>query len=192
MEGEKEFFRKRVFGGFNRDDVIKYISKIAEERNDALKDKKKAEQEKQSLLKERDDLIAEKQQIENDIRAIATERNDAISAREKAERDAGNLAEELRKVRDEISRPDESSSNDEAGDTDDYEESDHYNEFNHHEVSDEDRTEALDSEPNVGFDFPSPPPPPSDPEPWTPTSSPPETENIEKKVAKVTIKRRIT
>jgi len=67
MKGEKEFFRKRFFGGFNRDDVIKYIAKIANERNDALAAQSKAESKLKELEEEikklrennkMDDLIA--------------------------------------------------------------------------------------------------------------------------------------
>jgi len=52
MMGEKEFFRKRFFGGFNREDVIKYIAKIADERNTAIAEKEKAENELISLKEE--------------------------------------------------------------------------------------------------------------------------------------------
>jgi len=52
MVGEKVFFRKRFFGGFNRDDVIKYIAKIAEERNEAVVAKEKAEKDAQILAAE--------------------------------------------------------------------------------------------------------------------------------------------
>jgi len=52
VTGEKEFFRKRFFGGFNRDDVIKYITKLAEERNDALAAKEKAERKARALAEE--------------------------------------------------------------------------------------------------------------------------------------------
>ena len=43
MQGEKEFFRKRFFGGFNREDVVRYIARIAQERNEAIEEKEKAE-----------------------------------------------------------------------------------------------------------------------------------------------------
>jgi len=52
MEGEKVYFRKKVFGGFNREDVISYIAKIAEERNDAHAGKYKAEKKAQMLAEE--------------------------------------------------------------------------------------------------------------------------------------------
>ena len=52
MIGEKEFFRKRVFGGFNRDDVIKYISELAQERNAAIEAKEKAEKKARVLAEE--------------------------------------------------------------------------------------------------------------------------------------------
>jgi hypothetical protein len=52
MKGEKVFFRKKLFGGFNRDDVVQYIAKIAEERNEAIKAKEKAEKEIFTLARE--------------------------------------------------------------------------------------------------------------------------------------------
>jgi len=52
MEGEKEFFRKRFFGGFNREDVIKYITGLANERNEAIEAKEKAEKKARALAEE--------------------------------------------------------------------------------------------------------------------------------------------
>lgn len=52
MKGEKVFFRKRFFGGFNREDVVKYISKIADERNNAIAEKEMAESNAQALAEE--------------------------------------------------------------------------------------------------------------------------------------------
>jgi len=56
MMGEKEFFRKRFFGGFNRQDVINYIAKIADERNTAIAEKEKIENELISLKEELNEL----------------------------------------------------------------------------------------------------------------------------------------
>ncbi|MCL2663251.1 MAG: hypothetical protein FWE83_07985 [Oscillospiraceae bacterium] len=52
MKGEKVFFRKKLFGGFNREDVVVYIAKIAEERNEAITAKEKAEKEVSKLTRE--------------------------------------------------------------------------------------------------------------------------------------------
>jgi len=52
VSGEKEFFRKRFFGGFNREDVIKYIAGLAEERNEALAAKERAEKKARALAEE--------------------------------------------------------------------------------------------------------------------------------------------
>ena len=120
MQGEKEFFRKRFFGGFNRDDVIKYIAKIADERNDALAAKEKAENESQGLI----DAVKEKaerelrvlagevnrlnsanEDAEKDLKSIAQERNEAIDAKEKAENKAKSLSEELAKLKGEEPPP---------------------------------------------------------------------------------------
>jgi hypothetical protein len=52
MKGEKVFFRKKIFGGFNREDVVQYIAKIAQERNEAITAKEKAEKEVSRLTRE--------------------------------------------------------------------------------------------------------------------------------------------
>ena len=52
MTGEIRFFRKRFFGGFNREDVINYIAMIAQERNELLAAKEKAESENVDLIRE--------------------------------------------------------------------------------------------------------------------------------------------
>ena len=49
MTGEIEFFRKRFVGGFNREDVVNYISKLAQERNEYREAKEKAEQDIHAL-----------------------------------------------------------------------------------------------------------------------------------------------
>ena len=56
MKGEKQYFRKRFIGGFNRDDVIKYIKKITDERNESLAAKEKAENEAAELRTQIDEL----------------------------------------------------------------------------------------------------------------------------------------
>lgn len=61
MTGEVEYFRKRFVGGFNREDVVKYISKLAQERNDWRAAKEKADLDMQAL----GDRIAA---LENEIR----------------------------------------------------------------------------------------------------------------------------
>ncbi|MCL2228006.1 MAG: hypothetical protein FWB97_10365, partial [Oscillospiraceae bacterium] len=52
MSGEIKFFRKRFFGGFNRDDVVKYISKLAQERNEFKNAKDTAEAEAKTMAGE--------------------------------------------------------------------------------------------------------------------------------------------
>ena len=52
MSGELNYFRKRFFGGFNRQDVIDYVSKLAQERNELRIAKEKTEQELQALAEE--------------------------------------------------------------------------------------------------------------------------------------------
>jgi len=73
MKGEKEFFRKRFFGGFNRTDVIKYIAKIAEERNEAIAAKEKAEKELRALTEEIRTLRGEEINPGSDIAVLDEE-----------------------------------------------------------------------------------------------------------------------
>ena len=82
MKGEKEFFRKRIFGGFNREDVVKYIAKIADERNDAIAAKEKAERELKALGEELKKLHEQKNEPFN---AVATEETTATEEMSKEE-----------------------------------------------------------------------------------------------------------
>ena len=59
MSGEVNYFRKRFFGGFNRQDVVDYIAKLAKERNESTAAKDKAVKEVQSLTNEVESLQAE-------------------------------------------------------------------------------------------------------------------------------------
>ena len=49
MSGELSYFRKRFFGGFNRQDVVDYVAKLAKERNELRIAKDKAIEDTQSL-----------------------------------------------------------------------------------------------------------------------------------------------
>ena len=52
MTGESSYFRKRFFGGFNREDVVEYISKVAKERNELATELEKANKDMQALRDE--------------------------------------------------------------------------------------------------------------------------------------------
>ena len=43
MTGDINFFRKRFLGGFNKEDVVGYVAKLAQERNELESAKEKAE-----------------------------------------------------------------------------------------------------------------------------------------------------
>jgi len=88
MNGEKAFFRKKVFGGFNRDDVVKYIAKIAEERNEALAAKEKIKKEMQAL--------------EDEIKSL----NDQIkSLKEQKPKPVNECEENAEEIAEEIAEP---------------------------------------------------------------------------------------
>ena len=52
MTGDSNYFRKRVFGGFNRQDVVNYITELAKERNVSEAGKDKAEKDARELAAE--------------------------------------------------------------------------------------------------------------------------------------------
>ena len=89
MEGEKVFFRKRAFGGFNRDDVIKYLAKVADERNEAIAGKERALNEVKALNEEIKQLKV--QLIERNVTAVA----DEIATYETAVANAAAAADEI-------------------------------------------------------------------------------------------------
>ena len=59
MTGEVNSFRSRFFGGFNRDDVVDYIAKLAQERNELEVAKTKAENDLYALTLEIENIRSE-------------------------------------------------------------------------------------------------------------------------------------
>jgi len=85
MTGEIVSFRKKFIGGFNRDDVTAYITKITKERNESLKAKEKAERE---LLVLRGEMGREKEKSAEEAQVLIHEHR---LAKEKAENEASLL-----------------------------------------------------------------------------------------------------
>jgi len=79
MNGEVKFFRKRFFGGFNRDDVVKYVSKLAHERNEHLSAKEAAEAQVKEMTSEVEPLRLMSQTAQQSV-------DEANELREKAEK----------------------------------------------------------------------------------------------------------
>lgn len=80
VEQEKGNFKSRVFGGFNRHDVIDYIEGLARERNDLLRDNQNL-RGKIEALEERLDAAqeqAEPDESDRDIAAKALEETRGI------------------------------------------------------------------------------------------------------------------
>ena len=77
MTGEISYFRKRFLGGFNREDVIDYIEKLAQERNKLQAEKDRAEQKVQSLTGELETLRVE---IEEARKSEFEDRENKIAA----------------------------------------------------------------------------------------------------------------
>jgi len=67
MTGKIHPFRSRFMGGFNRQDVIDYIAKLAEERNAQRAAKDMAEQEARTLA---DEIERLKQELEKAQREL--------------------------------------------------------------------------------------------------------------------------
>ena len=71
MTGDSNYFRKRFLGGFNKADVVEYITELARERNELEAAKDKAEREAQSLANEvmalRRDAEETRRVLEEDI-----------------------------------------------------------------------------------------------------------------------------
>lgn len=76
VEQEKGNFKGRVFGGFNRHDVIDYIEKLAGERNDLLRENQK--------LQGRIEALEERLERAEDKRAAEEARSVAAKALEDA------------------------------------------------------------------------------------------------------------
>ena len=71
MTGEIDYFRKQFFGGFNQQDVIDYIAKLARERNDIAEARENAANEIQKMAGEIAALrfeIDEAKRTENDFK----------------------------------------------------------------------------------------------------------------------------
>ena len=59
MTGEVQFIKKQMFGGFNREDVVEYVAKIAKERNEAREANAEAQEKIEVLVSEISDLLVE-------------------------------------------------------------------------------------------------------------------------------------
>jgi len=80
MTGEVLYFRKRFIGGFNRDDVVAYISKISTERNEAIA----AKEEYQAKVEKLNELVSENcMKREETERELAQLRSENSELREK-------------------------------------------------------------------------------------------------------------
>lgn len=77
MAGEISYFRKRFLGGFNREDVIDYIEKLAQERNKLQAEKTAAEQRLMQLSGELETL---RREIEEARRTEFEDRENKIAA----------------------------------------------------------------------------------------------------------------
>ena len=81
MTGEINSFRSRFFGGFNREDVVDYIAKLAQERNELEAAKIKAENDLNALTLEIEAIRSEADEMR---RLVADEYERKISVFETA------------------------------------------------------------------------------------------------------------
>ncbi|MCL2366886.1 MAG: hypothetical protein FWC75_07570 [Oscillospiraceae bacterium] len=113
MSGEVNFFRKRFFGGFNRDDVVEYISNLAQERNECKEAKELAEAKANTMLTEFEPLRIEAEQAiqralelstvfenaEVSIRQLVEERDRALGEAQSMALEVESLKQELYEAR---------------------------------------------------------------------------------------------
>ena len=99
MSGEVKFFRKRFFGGFNRDDVVKYISKLAQERNEYKSAREAAEAQTKAMTEEVEPLRIEAQKAREIVEKVAQESGFLLEAKEKAENETEKLRHEINSLK---------------------------------------------------------------------------------------------
>lgn len=99
MTGELEFFRKRFVGGFNREDVVKYITKLSKERNEWQAAKEEADQNAKALSDEiarlRLELDAARREASEGFAYKATVLENAAGTFAKLENAFGSLRSDL-------------------------------------------------------------------------------------------------
>lgn len=93
MKGERDFFRKSFLGGFNRRDVVAYISKLAAERNEIEATRDKAVNDARAMTLE----IAALQMELDEARRLAEDyKAEALEAAAKVFAELETLFEVLR------------------------------------------------------------------------------------------------
>ena len=80
MTGESNYFRKSFIGGFNREDVVDYITELARERNELAEAKAKAESDVQRLTHEIEILHAETEQTKRKLEEEYTQKSSVLRA----------------------------------------------------------------------------------------------------------------
>jgi len=88
MAGEINYFRKRFLGGFNRQDVVDYIAKLAKERNESTAAKEKAENEAKKLNAEIVSIRAEMDEARLEIEKVKKQAEAARLEAEEARQEA--------------------------------------------------------------------------------------------------------
>ena len=96
MTGEINNFRKRFFGGFNRQDVVDYVAKLAQERNELSKARDKAIRDAKELAAEVASLRIE---LDEAKKAVGEYKNKAIEA---ASRTFSELESAFESLHDEV------------------------------------------------------------------------------------------
>jgi len=97
MAGEINYFRKRFFGGFNRQDVVDYIEKLAGERNEKAEAGEKAIQDAKALAIE---VAILQQKLED----IANEHEKTELEFEKSRLDIGKAKLEIEQIRQDVNK----------------------------------------------------------------------------------------
>jgi len=110
MTGEIVHFRKRFIGGFNRDDVTAYITKITKERNDSITAKEKAEREVLVLRGENNPHINEykeaKEKAEEEVERLLIQQHEMRMKQEELQAKIEDMQAMLDKPRETQPEPD--------------------------------------------------------------------------------------
>jgi len=92
MTEDISYFRKRFLGGFNREDVIKYIKKLAQERNELREAKEAADEEARAISREVSPLREGIEEVRREAQLVIDEKDIVMQA----------LADEVTSLRHEL------------------------------------------------------------------------------------------
>jgi len=109
MANETKLFRKRFFGGFNRNDVVQYVSKLAKERNEYKNAVEAAQAEARVAAEEIEPLRLEVQVAKKALAEAHEQMKNSVESekqiseeKEKAIQEAKDTASEVERLKQEL------------------------------------------------------------------------------------------